>query len=183
MFPIALDLTRIPIFLTGQGELLEKRRQRLLEYGATRFSETMEQAAVVMIAGLPRQQAEEIVRQAQALGKLVNVEDINELCDFYFTANLRRGDLVIAVSTSGASPTLARKIRDLIARTFGEEWAARLQEVKQLRLQWKKEGKNMQEVVAGTERYAHEQNWFACHPEGAARPKDLKILRFAQDDK
>src|SRR5689334_108702 len=102
MFPIALDLTRIPILLIGQGELLEKRRCQLTEYGAAHFVDTMEQAIIVMVAGLPREQAERIVKQAHDRGKLVNVEDIHDLCDFYFTANVRRGDLVIAVSTCGA---------------------------------------------------------------------------------
>ena len=159
MFPIALDLTRIPIFLTGRGELLTRRRAQLEGYGATRLVEDIKQAAIVMVAGLPRIEAEKIVEQAHALGKLVNVEDINDLCDFYFTANVVRGDLVIAVSTSGASPTLARKIRDRIAALFGEEWAARLREISALRMEWKKQGRGMKDVIDATERHARENGW------------------------
>lgn len=159
MFPIALDLTRIPIFLTGQGELLGKRRRMLEDYGATQFVEDMQRSAIVMVAGLPRQQAEQIVEQAHTLGKLVNVEDINDLCDFYFTANVKRGDLVIAVSTSGASPTLARKIRDAIARQFGEEWGLRLNEMLNLRKHWKAQGKGMKEVIEESEHHIEEKKW------------------------
>jgi siroheme synthase-like protein len=158
MFPIALDLTRISIFLTGQGELLTKRRRMLVEYGATQFVENIEHATVVMVAGLPRAEAEKIVEKAHMLGKLVNVEDINDLCDFYFTANIRRGDLIIAVSTSGASPTLARKIRDAIAKQFGEEWGERVAEILHLRKAWKAEGKN---VAEHSERHIKEKKWLA----------------------
>lgn len=159
MFPVALDLKRIPIFLTGQGELLTRRRAQLEQYGATQLVENMERASIVMVAGLPGEEAEKIVNQAHALGKLVNVEDINDLCDFYFTANVVRGDLIIAVSTSGASPTLARKIRDRIATFFGEEWADRMKEISALRHDWKKQGRGMKEVVEATERHAKENGW------------------------
>ena len=167
MFPIVLDLTKIPIFLTGQGELLAKRCRMLEEYGAAQFVDTIEKAAVVMIAGLPRLQAQEMVAHAHALGKLVNVEDINDLCDFYFTANVRRGDLIIAVSTSGASPTLARKIRDVIAKQFGEEWALRLSEILQLRKAWKAQGKDMKEVVECSERHLAGKKWLVSSPSPA----------------
>jgi len=166
MFPIALDLTRVPILLAGSGELLHRRRKQLEEYGAARLTvkeipsrEDIENAAIVMLAGLPREQAEPIVYACHAAGKLVNVEDINELCDFYFTANVRRGDLVIAVSTGGASPTLARKIRDAIARMFGEEWAERVRETFELRQKWKAQGKDMREVMEYTEQHVKEKGW------------------------
>jgi precorrin-2 dehydrogenase/sirohydrochlorin ferrochelatase len=114
---------------------------------------------LIMIAGFERRQAEILAASGRALGKLVNVEDINDLCDFYFTANVRRGDLVIAVSTSGASPTLARKIRDAIAVRFGEEWAGRVREMFELRKSWKAKGAGMQEVLENTERHLVEQGW------------------------
>jgi precorrin-2 dehydrogenase/sirohydrochlorin ferrochelatase len=161
MFPIVLDLTKVLIFVSGQGELVERRRRQLSEYGATQFVETIAEATVVMVAGLPREQSEAVVRQAHDLGKLVNVEDVNDLCDFYFTANVKRGDLVIAVSTSGASPTLARKIRDSIAAKFGEEWSVRLREMLRLRKQWKADGKEMKEVVERSERHIAENGWLA----------------------
>ncbi|MDE3016510.1 MAG: hypothetical protein KGI29_06285 [Pseudomonadota bacterium] len=168
MFPIALDLTRIPVLLVGQGELLQRRLAQLQEAGVTEVTVLegasptagdLQQCAIVMVAGLPREQAERIVIAAHEVGKLVNVEDINDLCNFYFTANVRRGDLIIAVSTSGASPTLARKIRDAIAATFGEEWRERLREIAELRQIWKKQGKVMKEVVDATEKHVKEKGW------------------------
>jgi siroheme synthase-like protein len=55
-----------------------------------------------------------VARDAEAHGALVNVVDRPEACGFYSGAIVRRGPLVVAVGTSGASPTLARYVRDRI---------------------------------------------------------------------
>jgi precorrin-2 dehydrogenase/sirohydrochlorin ferrochelatase len=184
MFPIALDLKRIPVLLAGNGELILRRLSYLDEAKAahvTVFSETpsdLLQAAagsrlirhlptqedlqpftVILLAGLARSEAERISGWARTGGKLVNVEDVNDLCDFYFTANVRRGDLVIAVSTSGASPTLARKVRDTIADRFGKEWEERVHTLAQLRKELKASGASMREIMESTERTLDENGW------------------------
>lgn len=72
---------------------------------------------------------QDIYREAQQRGVLCNVVDVPELCDFYYPAVVRRGDLQIAVSTSGQSPSLAQKIREQLERQFGlgyERWVAEL---------------------------------------------------------
>jgi uroporphyrin-III C-methyltransferase/precorrin-2 dehydrogenase/sirohydrochlorin ferrochelatase len=51
----------------------------------------------------------------RARGYLLNCVDQPKFCDFYFTANMRRGDLCVSVSTGGASASLAQSTRDLIA--------------------------------------------------------------------
>lgn len=168
MYPIALDLTRVPVLLAGSGELVTRRLAQLKEAGAAQVTvlegrlptaEDIRAHSVILIAGLARDLAEKIVTEARAQKKLVNVEDINDLCDFYFTANVTRGDLVIAVSTSGASPTLARKIRDAIADMFGEEWAGRVRELSDLRKSLKSAGASMKEVIEKTERHLQEKGW------------------------
>ncbi len=71
----------------------------------------------------------EIYQEAQRRGVLCNVVDVPELCDFYYPAVVRRGDLQIAISTSGQSPSLAQKIRQQLERQFGpayERWVAEL---------------------------------------------------------
>lgn len=168
MFPIALDLTKIPVLLAGEGPAFTKRRVQLEEAGALNLTlfeqslptaEDMKDRAIIMVAGLPRAQAESIVTLAHSLGKLVNVEDVNDLCDFYFTANVKRGDLIIAVSTSGASPTLARKLRDTIGNLFGPEWAERTGVIAAERKAWKAAGKSLSEVQTLTEQYLAEHGW------------------------
>ena len=177
MLPIVLNLTKIPVLLTGQGELLARRVQFLQEAGATQVTvldnpspADIQNAAVVMVAGLPRPQAEHIAAAARAAGKLVNVEDINDLCDFYFTANVRRGDLLIAVSTSGASPTLARKLRDAIAERFGPEWAGYVGEIADFRRNLKQQKKSFPDMVAASEKFLAEKGWLTspspCKGEG-----------------
>jgi uroporphyrin-III C-methyltransferase / precorrin-2 dehydrogenase / sirohydrochlorin ferrochelatase len=54
---------------------------------------------------------------------LVNVMDDIPNCDWAAPAIVRRGDLVLAISTGGASPVLAKKLRALLAAEFGEEWS------------------------------------------------------------
>lgn len=168
MFPIALDLSRIPVLLVGQGELLQKRLAQLKEAGACNITvidggepgaDMITQNNIVMVAGLERAQSEKVASAARAAGKLVNVEDVNDLCDFYFTANIRRGDLLIAVSTGGASPTLARRVRDKIAELFGEEWGARVSELSVLRKDWKASGKSMQDVMRATDAHLKKKGW------------------------
>ena len=76
-----------------------------------------------------------IYREAQTRGVLCNVVDVPELCDFYYPAVVRRGDLQIAISTSGQSPSLAQKLRKQLELQFGPgyaRWVAELGETRKL---------------------------------------------------
>jgi precorrin-2 dehydrogenase / sirohydrochlorin ferrochelatase len=63
-----------------------------------------------------------IAREARALRIPVNVADERELCDFIMPSVLRRGDLQIAISTSGASPALASRLRRDLRVMVGPEY-------------------------------------------------------------
>ena len=54
---------------------------------------------------------------------LVNVVDVPPLCNFILPAIVRTGPLAIAISTAGASPALAKRIKAQIAETYGEPYA------------------------------------------------------------
>jgi precorrin-2 dehydrogenase/sirohydrochlorin ferrochelatase len=76
-----------------------------------------------------------IYREAQRRGVLCNVVDDPEYCDFYYPAVVRRGDLQIAISTNGQSPSLAQKLRQQLERQFGPgyaRWIADLGETRRL---------------------------------------------------
>jgi siroheme synthase-like protein len=64
---------------------------------------------------------QQIFQEAQSRGILANVVDVPELCDFYYPAVVRRGALVVAVSSQGESPHLAQRVRDEISRLLPEE--------------------------------------------------------------
>jgi siroheme synthase-like protein len=54
---------------------------------------------------------------------LVNIVDVPPLCNFILPAIIRTGPLAIAISTAGASPALAKRIRNQIAEEYGEPYA------------------------------------------------------------
>jgi siroheme synthase-like protein len=60
---------------------------------------------------------------AESRAMLVNVVDVPPLCNFILPAILRTGPLAIAISTAGASPALAKRIKREIAESFGDAYA------------------------------------------------------------
>jgi precorrin-2 dehydrogenase/sirohydrochlorin ferrochelatase len=64
-----------------------------------------------------------VAEEAKRRGVPINVADRPSEGDFAVPSTLRRGGLQVAVSTGGASPTLARRIRGELEAVFGPEWA------------------------------------------------------------
>ena len=64
-----------------------------------------------------------IYEDAERRAMLVNVVDVPPLCNFILPAIIRTGPLAIAISTAGASPALAKRIRNEIAEEYGEPYA------------------------------------------------------------
>jgi precorrin-2 dehydrogenase/sirohydrochlorin ferrochelatase len=64
---------------------------------------------------------EAVSRQARRRGILVNIADDPKLCTFHIPSTLRRGPVLAAVSTGGASPALAARLTRLMAQTIGPE--------------------------------------------------------------
>lgn len=60
---------------------------------------------------------------SRAAGALVNVVDDIPSCDWAMPAIVRRGELLLAIGTGGASPALARKLRERLGAEYGPEWA------------------------------------------------------------
>ena len=60
---------------------------------------------------------------AERRAMLVNVVDVPPLCNFILPAIVRSGPLAIAISTAGASPALAKRMKREVAELFGEEYA------------------------------------------------------------
>jgi siroheme synthase-like protein len=74
-----------------------------------------------------------VFRDAESRSVLCNVVDVPELCSFILPAVLRRDPIAIAVSTGGASPALAQRIRDDVAAVVGPEHAELARRLRDLR--------------------------------------------------
>jgi siroheme synthase-like protein len=72
-------------------------------------------------------------RDAERRGMLCNVADVPALCNFILPAVHREGPITVAVSTGGASPALAKRLRSEIAELVGPEHAALALELEALR--------------------------------------------------
>jgi precorrin-2 dehydrogenase/sirohydrochlorin ferrochelatase len=64
-----------------------------------------------------------IHHDARKQGKLCNIADQPDLCNFILPSVIERGDLIIAISTSGKSPAFAKKLRKQLEAQFGPEYA------------------------------------------------------------
>jgi precorrin-2 dehydrogenase len=80
-------------------------------------------AFLVVAATTDRRVNEHVHRDAEARGLLCNVADVPDLCNFILPAVHREGPIAVAVSTGGASPALAKRIRDDVAARIGPEHA------------------------------------------------------------
>lgn len=179
MLPVILDSDQIVFALVGEGELLV-RRYKLLQaadtgelkvfgtapdgsirdiIGGLPSAKDLENVAVMFIAGLERAKAVKLVAQARALGILVNTEDDRELCDFHVPASVRRGELLLTVSTGGASPGLARRLRKELENRFGEEWATHVDELSVERQKWRAEGLDLKSVAQKSDAYIDRKGW------------------------
>lgn len=78
---------------------------------------------------------QQVQREAKKHLKLVNVADTPELCDFYLGSIVSRGNLKIAISTNGKSPTLAKRFRQLMESVLPQESNSLLNNLHQIRNQ------------------------------------------------
>ena len=90
---------------------------------------------LVVVATSSRELNQQIFDAAQARGILCNVVDVPDQCDFFYPAVVKRGDLQIAISTAGQSPSLAKKLRQQLEKQFGpgySDWLKELGETRRL---------------------------------------------------
>jgi precorrin-2 dehydrogenase / sirohydrochlorin ferrochelatase len=184
MFPIVLDLSQARVALVGNGEAA-LRRLALLDADAARhvaiyadapLPELVRAAGarlqrrlpgagdlagvqIVFAVDLPPERLAALSATARAVGALVNVEDRPALSSFHSPALLRRGDLVIAVSTNGQSPGLARRVKRFLEGLFGSEWQGRLDDLAALRQGWREAGAGGAELARWTDEWIDRHHW------------------------
>ncbi|HKF79843.1 MAG TPA: bifunctional precorrin-2 dehydrogenase/sirohydrochlorin ferrochelatase [Thermoleophilaceae bacterium] len=109
-------------------EAVEPLRE-LAEEGSIRWerrgyrSEDLEGTFIVIAATGQTEVNIRVFEDAERRAMLVNVVDVPPLCNFILPAIIRSGPLAIAISTAGASPALAKRIRDEIAEEYGDAYA------------------------------------------------------------
>ncbi len=107
-------------FTKELGELIEAGQVRFL--GEEFREEHLDGVFLVFVATNDKELNRKVSESAQKLGLLVNVADQPVHCNFIVPSIVKRGDLQLAISTSGKSPALARKIREELETRFGPEY-------------------------------------------------------------
>lgn len=106
---------------TDVKNLLENGNYRVVVKEKTFEVGDLDGYDLVIAATNNRQLNEQIRNAAKAKGKLVNVADTPDLCDFYLGAIVTRGPLKVAISTNGKSPTFAKRFRQMLEGILPEE--------------------------------------------------------------
>ena len=182
--PLALDLALLPVALVGTGPPLIKRLNFLdgeRVPGLTVYAPAPEAAVVeaagarlvprlpteadiaacrlLFVAGLPFVQSAGLAAFARDHRVLVNVEDSLPLCDFHVPAVLRRGELAISISTGGASPTLARRLRAWLGDLMPAEWDERTRRIAALREDMRSGRADPAQVAKATDAIIDNEGW------------------------
>ncbi len=166
-YPIFLNISGKRCVVVGGGQVALRKVRALLEHGASvevispdscpelgQLAESGEirvlnrecqagdlKDAFIAIAATDNSDVNlQVVKEARSKAVLVNVVDDAENSDFIVPSYIRRGDVVIAISTAGRSPALARKIRTRLENDFGEEYASLALLVDEVRTEVKRQG-------------------------------------------
>jgi precorrin-2 dehydrogenase/sirohydrochlorin ferrochelatase len=166
MVPVILDPARARIGLAGRGELFERRLAWLRDGGADPVvfdrapgTEELSGLQVLWTVGLEAEVSEDLARRARALGVLVNVEDVMHLCDFHTPSVVRRGSLLMTVSTGGRSPGLAARLRRHLEALFPADWTERVEQAAGARRGWRAEGLDGRTTAGLTETMIRDRGW------------------------
>ena len=122
------------VAIAASGQVREWADAGKIELELRSFSENDLDGKFLAVAATASESLNKLIyREAQRRGVLCNVVDVPEYCDFFYPAVVRRGDLQIAISTAGHSPSLAQKIRKQLERQFGEGYAAWVEQLGETR--------------------------------------------------
>jgi len=148
-YPILLKFDGKTALIVGGGKVAERKVEALLQCGASirivsreltsklkalielgrlqhhaeEFKEKyLDNAFLVVAATDDKQLNHRISESARKRGLLINAVDQPDDCNFFVPSIVRRGDLLIAISTSGKSPALAKKIRKELENQYGNAY-------------------------------------------------------------
>jgi siroheme synthase-like protein len=163
LFPVFLKLENLRVLIIGGGYVAGEKLTAVLANSpatnitmvASNFSEEtrkialkatsiqlherayqsadLQTADVIFVAVNDIASSEIIRNDAHAIGKLVNVADKPELCDYYLSSVVKKGNLKVAISTNGKSPTIAKRLKETFEETLPAELDAVLDNMEAIR--------------------------------------------------
>lgn len=145
------------------GEIRKLAEEGKLELSLREPSEEdLQGARLVILATDDEAFNREVSSWAKAKGVLCNVVDSPELCTAIFPAIFRDGRITVAVSTEGASPSLAARLRDEIAEKVARSWALAAEIIGQVRVRLKKEEGNSSKRIENLRALAQDDFLDCC---------------------
>lgn len=163
LFPVFLKLENLRVLLIGAGNVGLEKLQAIVNNApktkvkvvAKEISEAFAELAnqfstieiitaeynasylddcdIVISAVNDLQLSEQIKNDAKQKGKLINAADKPELCDFYLGSIVTKGNLKLAISTNGKSPTIAKRLKEIFNELLPEELDEVLNNIQQIR--------------------------------------------------
>ena len=179
-YPAFIDLTGRRCLVVGGGPVGTEKAEKLVDAGAEvrlvspeitdRLAELVTTGAIcdfhrrgyrpedlddcllVIAATSDADVNRQVWEDGEARRMLVNVVDVPPLCNFIVPSIMRQGDLAVAVSTGGASPVVARAVRQRIEAEIGPEWGELVALLRATREELKQRFLTMPERAAAMER-------------------------------
>lgn len=160
MYPINLDLTGQACLVLGGGSVAERKVRRLLDEGAVvtviapaltpalqilaeehqlswqrRTYQPGDETTFFLIICATDDEAvsQAVSAAAKAQGKLLNVCDVPDLCNFTLPSIVRQGDLQLTISTNGKAPAFSRWLRKHLKQHFDERYGRWMAELAAIR--------------------------------------------------
>lgn len=149
LYPVFVKLSGKPCLVVGGGEIAARKVRQLLEchaqvtvispdtsldmqkiidknkifYRAKVFQHKDTEGFFLVIAATNERLVNKLVsEECEEKGILCNIVDEPDQCNFFVPAVVRQGDLKIAISTNGKSPTLAKRIRKELEQNYTKEY-------------------------------------------------------------
>jgi len=163
LFPIFLKLENLHTLIVGGGYVgLEKItavlenspaatvtlvspeiRQEILEIAESNVritlvkrkfvDEDLMEKDLVIVATNDKEENKRIKSVARAKHMLCNVADTPPLCDFYLSSVVRKGNLKVAISTNGMSPTMAKRLKEVLNEALPDNLETAMEQLKAVR--------------------------------------------------
>jgi precorrin-2 dehydrogenase/sirohydrochlorin ferrochelatase len=95
--------------------------------------EDLAEKDLVIVATNDKEENKRIKLVARSLHMLCNVADTPALCDFYLSSVVRKGNLKVAISTNGMSPTMAKRLKEVLNEALPDNLETAMEQLKAVR--------------------------------------------------